>query len=73
MGSQGSVACPLVTIVCPVFSEERSVEPFYQRLSAAIESADTRIRFELLFINNRSADRTLQIIQCASGTQGAIS
>jgi dolichol-phosphate mannosyltransferase len=63
MGSQGSLDRPLVTIVCPVFNEERSVEAFYQRLSAAMESAETRIRYELLFINNRSTDRTLQIIQ----------
>ena len=54
---------PLVTIVCPVFNEEQSVELFYGRLGATMAATEARVRYELLFINNRSTDRTLQIIQ----------
>jgi polyisoprenyl-phosphate glycosyltransferase len=53
---------PLVAIVCPVFNEERSVEPFYARLCKALQELESRVRIELLFINNRSTDRTLEII-----------
>jgi polyisoprenyl-phosphate glycosyltransferase len=63
MAAPSSRARPLVTIVCPVFNEERSVEAFYRRLSAAMEPAEAKIRYELLFINNRSTDQTLPIIQ----------
>lgn len=53
---------PLVTIVCPVFNEERSVRPFYDRLVKALVSVEDRVRFELLFMNNRSTDGTLEAI-----------
>jgi dolichol-phosphate mannosyltransferase len=56
-------ARPLVTIVCPVFNEEKSVELFYARLSAAMKEAEAKIRYELLFVNNRSVDRTLAILR----------
>ncbi|WP_394833817.1 glycosyltransferase family 2 protein [Pendulispora rubella] len=48
-----------MTIVCPVFNEETTVPLFYDRLSAAIALMSDRVRFELLFVNNRSTDGTL--------------
>src|SRR5262245_21794434 len=53
---------PLVTIVCPVFNEEASIPPFYARLCAALKEAESKVRFEYLFVNNRSKDRTLPIL-----------
>jgi polyisoprenyl-phosphate glycosyltransferase len=47
----------LVTIVCPVFNEERAVPLFYERLSVALAKVDA-VRFEILFVNNRSTDGT---------------
>jgi len=55
-----------VTIVCPVFNEEKSVELFYARLVDAMKVAEDRVRYELLFVNNRSTDRTLDIIRSLS-------
>jgi glycosyltransferase involved in cell wall biosynthesis len=55
-----------VTIVCPVFNEEKSVELFYARLVAAMKVAEDRVRYELLFVNNRSTDCTLDIIRSLS-------
>src|SRR5579864_2762878 len=66
MNAQGLERKPLVTIVCPVFNEENSVELFYTRLSSAMKEAEARIRYEVLFINNRSTDRTLDIIRTLS-------
>jgi polyisoprenyl-phosphate glycosyltransferase len=54
---------PRVSIVCPVFNEEQSVPLFYERLLRALTPCEGRIDFELLFINNRSTDRTLEIIR----------
>lgn len=48
----------LVTIVCPVFNEEKAVPLFYGRLVKAIEPLEARVRFEILFVNNRSIDGT---------------
>lgn len=54
---------PLVTIVCPVFNEERAVPLFYERLKVALEPALAKVRFEVLFMNNRSTDGTLAAIE----------
>ncbi len=52
----------LVTVVCPVFNEELAVPLFYARLEKALASVEDRVRFEILFVNNRSTD----------GTEGAV-
>jgi glycosyltransferase involved in cell wall biosynthesis len=61
--TQASPGRPLVTIVCPVFNEEKSIELFYKRLCAAMASVEAKVGYELLFINNRSTDRTLPIVK----------
>jgi dolichol-phosphate mannosyltransferase len=48
----------LVTIVCPVFNEEQAVPLFYARLVKAVAEVEDRVRFEILFVNNRSTDST---------------
>jgi glycosyltransferase involved in cell wall biosynthesis len=63
---------PLVTIVCPVFNEERSVELFYARLVTAMKAIESRVRYELLFVNNRSTDRTLEIIRALADKDAAV-
>lgn len=57
-----TAARPLVTIVTPVFNEEVTIPLFYARLTKAIAEIESKVRFELLFVNNRSTDRTLAII-----------
>lgn len=54
---------PLVTIICPVFNEEQAVPLFYERLMKALAPAEAKVRFELLFMNNRSTDGTLAAIE----------
>lgn len=48
----------LVTIVCPVFNEEKAVPLFYERLVKALAPTEERVRYEILFVNNRSTDST---------------
>lgn len=63
MDPGGETRRRLVTIVCPVFNEEASIPPFYSRLSAALKDAESKVRFEILFVNNRSKDRTLEVLR----------
>lgn len=63
MEEPGTEETPLVTVVCPVFNEEKGIEPFYDRLDAALKGVGSKVRFELLFVNNRSTDRTLEVIR----------
>ena len=51
-----------VSIVCPVFNEEEAVPLFYERMQKAITPLRAEIDFELIFTNNRSTDRTLEVI-----------
>lgn len=53
----------LISIVCPVFNEELAIPLFYRRLQDALAPLRPRYDFELIFTNNRSSDRTLEIIQ----------
>lgn len=52
----------LVSICCPVYNEQGSIPIFYERLQAAIQPMRHKFDFELIFTNNRSSDRTHEII-----------
>jgi len=52
----------LISICCPVYNEQGSIPIFYGRLQAALAPLRTRYDFELIFTNNRSTDRTREII-----------
>jgi dolichol-phosphate mannosyltransferase len=52
----------LISIVCPVHNEEKSVPLFHQRLMSALAPLRDRFDFELIFTNNASTDRTLEVI-----------
>lgn len=54
---------PLVSIVCPVFNEERAIPLFYERLTRALAPSEEKVRFEFVFMNNRSTDRTIEILR----------
>jgi len=51
-----------VSIICPLINEEESIPIFYERLQTAIKSLKNTYDFELIFTNNRSTDRSLEII-----------
>ena len=53
----------LISIVCPVFNEEESIPLFYKRLKAVLDHLHPRYEFEIIFINNRSTDRSLEVIR----------
>ena len=51
----------LVSIICPLHNEEETIPLFFERVTKVIENLP--YDFELIFMNNRSADNSLKIIQ----------
>jgi len=52
----------LITIICPVYNEQESIPIFYNRLKTTLEPLNDRYDFELIFSNNRSKDKTLEVL-----------
>jgi len=53
----------LISIVCPVYNEEESIPIFYGRLRKTLDALQDRYTFEIIFTNNRSHDRSLEVIR----------
>jgi dolichol-phosphate mannosyltransferase len=53
---------PKLSVVCPVFNEQEAIPLFYQRLLAVLQKIED-FRYELIFTNNRSTDKSLQQIK----------
>jgi glycosyltransferase involved in cell wall biosynthesis len=49
-----------ISIISPVYNEEQTVRPFYERLRAALSPLSDRYEFEIIFTNNRSSDGTAE-------------
>jgi dolichol-phosphate mannosyltransferase len=52
---------PKYSLIVPVYNEEKNILELYRRVSAVAEQLDGAI--ELIFINDGSRDRTLQIVR----------
>lgn len=50
-----------ISIICPVFNEEKAIPLFYKRLKAVLNNL-SEYEYELIFTNNSSTDGTLQEI-----------
>ena len=53
---------PLVSVVVPCFNEEDVIAETYRRL-AAVLGGSGQARFELIFVNDGSRDRTLELLR----------
>ncbi len=56
-------AARLISIIVPVFNEERNVQPAYDALTAVFRSLEPRYRFEIVFTDNHSTDGTFSILR----------
>jgi polyisoprenyl-phosphate glycosyltransferase len=54
---------PLITILCPVYNEDRVVPLFFARIRPVIEKLAEHYAVHLLFLNNASNDRTAQQVE----------
>jgi glycosyltransferase involved in cell wall biosynthesis len=62
---------PLVSVVCPAFQEEAVLPAFHERLSAAL-AAIPDCRFEVLYIDDGSADGTLAAMRKLASEDGRV-
>jgi glycosyltransferase involved in cell wall biosynthesis len=53
---------PLISIVVPVFNEEPNILPFYARIEPILAALSERFRFEFVFTDNHSTDRTYALL-----------
>ena len=53
---------PLISIVVPVFQEELNVDPFYAKVVSVLTPLDDQFRFEFVFTDNHSTDRTFSLL-----------
>src|SRR5262245_51002856 len=59
---------PLLSIVCPAYQEEEVLPLFHAALSDALGPLAGRFRFEILYVDDGSHDRTLHVVkQIADG------
>jgi dolichol-phosphate mannosyltransferase len=61
------VVRPILAIVCPVYNEEAVVPLFFGRLLPVMVALNARYLTRLVFLNNASADGTLEQIAALSG------
>jgi glycosyltransferase involved in cell wall biosynthesis len=61
---------PAVSIVVPVYNEEESVQPLYEK----IRDACSRLArpYEIVFVDDGSRDRTFEILKCIHGDDDAV-
>ena len=50
---------PTISVVVPLYNEEESVQLLFERITAALASAE--VYYEILFVNDGSRDRTLDV------------
>jgi glycosyltransferase involved in cell wall biosynthesis len=53
---------PLISIVVPVYNEEPNILPFYERIGPVLAALADRFRFEFVFTDNHSTDRTFALL-----------
>ena len=54
---------PLISIVVPVFNEESNIGPFYEAVSAEVNSLSLLYDFEFVFTDNHSTDSTFPLLR----------
>jgi glycosyltransferase involved in cell wall biosynthesis len=57
---------PLISIIVPVFNEEENVPRFYECMRQEMERLQDRFRFEIVFTDNHSTDRTFPLLKALS-------
>jgi glycosyltransferase involved in cell wall biosynthesis len=57
------MAQQLLTILCPVYNEERTVPLFFERIRPVLAKLSDRYSVDLVFLNNASTDGTMEEIE----------
>src|SRR5260221_1965397 len=60
--SAANERCPLISIVVPVYNEEDNVRSLYDAVNAVMAQVADRYRWEFIFTDNHSEDRTFECL-----------
>lgn len=63
---------PKLTIICPVFNEEASLPVLFERVAAVLDGIAERHAGEILFINNGSSDRSLELMRSFAARRAGV-
>lgn len=68
MNMMSQIAGPELTLLLPVKDEEEAIQPFLEAIVPILEGLDDPVarQFEILFIDDGSTDKTLEIIHAAN-------
>lgn len=67
----GSV--PLVSIVCPAYQEQEVLPILHHQLSGVLKRLQERFRFEIIYVDDGSSDRTLEILKSIAQADASVS
>jgi glycosyltransferase involved in cell wall biosynthesis len=68
-----AAAVPRVTLIVPVYNEEASIGVFLDKVTEAMAGIGPSVRFDILFVNDGSRDKTERLILAAAETRDDIS
>ena len=57
---KNEVKIPEISLVCPCFNEEKSIEPFMEEITAILNEVNRS--YEIIFVNDGSTDNTLNTL-----------
>lgn len=54
---------PLLSVVVPIYFEEQLIDEFHSRMKKVLVSLEPQYRHELIFVNDGSTDRSLELLK----------
>ncbi|PPF67020.1 glycosyltransferase [Clavibacter michiganensis] len=63
---------PLVSFILPTYNEEGSIDLFARTLREALEDADLGMEYEFIFVNDGSADASLEHLHALAAADGRV-
>lgn len=69
---QNCAEVPLISFIVPVLNEEANVERLYETVTEVMRSVEDRYRYEILFTDNHSEDRTYQLLCDLASTDSRV-
>jgi dolichol-phosphate mannosyltransferase len=63
---------PLLSVVVPIYFEEETIDEFYGRMKHVLVGLEPGLRHELIFVNDGSTDRSLELLRRLNASDAAV-